>query len=531
MRMPTRALRPPRQAHKFRLADTRPDLLRRAGVQLARTLLCVGGAVSSAWAADPPDPASGGLSLLAPGDGGLRADVAWLVDRGVLQLPLGTWPLPSSMVRAAWSGLDANRLAPADADALARVQRAVLRSTDTARMAAQVNTARHPAVAGDAQARGVADGTLAFYAGSAEWGGRLALGFTAENLTPDGQWGNLDGSYVAVMLPGAVLSAGAADRWWGPGQFTSPIMSTAARPIAGVSLRRAEDNAPETSWLHWIGRWGYELSIGRLAHYDPQGTRLIGIRLYTRPWANVEIGLSRSILWGGLGRPHSARSFADALLGRSNVDDPSDLDDDPSDEISGLDFRISAADPWGGSWVGYGHLVGEDEAGGLPTKLFGTVGLQAKAVFGRQRIDATLESTDTMPGNLFGLGTAKQPPAYAHASYVDGYYQGRLPIGAVIGGGGRLTTFGLGWTPIDNADQLRVVGTVFGGQMSQQQPQATNATFGRPGALRGLSLAVDGETPGGIRWQVGVSVQHYAAGGRPVTGLQASIDVPIYTGR
>ena len=47
----------------------------------------------------------GGLSLLAPSDRGLRSDLAWLVDRGVLQLPLGTWPLPSSALRAAWAGV------------------------------------------------------------------------------------------------------------------------------------------------------------------------------------------------------------------------------------------------------------------------------------------------------------------------------------------------------------------------------------------------------------------------------------------
>jgi hypothetical protein len=502
---------------------------------VAGPLFVVGAAGSPAFAADAAggaaEPARSSLSLLSPTDRGLRSDLAWLVDRGILNLPMGTWPMPSSMLQAAWAKVDVRKLDAADADALARVQRAVLRSTDVARMAARVNSARHPALDGGDAARGAGGGELSFHAGGEQWGGQLTLGAIADSLTPDGQQGNLDGSYLALLLPGTVVAVGAADRWWGPGQFASPILSTAARPIAGLIVRRSEDSAPETSWLRWVGQWGYEVSAGRLAHYDPDGTRTIGLRLYTRPWPNVELGLSRSILWAGEGRPHNWVAFRDALLARSNIDDPSTQGLDPSDEISGVDLRISAADPWGGSWVGYLHFVGEDESNGIPTKKFGTVGLQGKAVFARQRFEATLEATDTVPSRLFGQGAATPPPAYAHGTYVDGYYQGRLPIGANIGGAAYLFTLGLGWTPIDHPDQLRLYGTVFSGQMSELGPQPINAAFGEPGSLRGLSVALEGETQGGVKWQVGVSVQRYSGSDRPTTGLVASVDVPIYTGR
>jgi hypothetical protein len=505
-------------------------------VRLARTaalpVLLLGATMSPACAAEDAEVKSASLSLLAPSDRGLRSDLAWLVDRNVLSLPLGTWPISSSTLQAAWAGVDEHKLDPADADALARVQRAVRRSTDTVRIAARVNSARHPSLDGSDAARGSASGELSFYAGDAQWGGQLTLGTTAESLTPDGQQGNLDGSYVAVLLPGAVIAAGVTDRWWGPGQFTSPILSTAARPIAGVLVRRSEDTAPATAWLNWIGQWGYEISAGRLAHYDPQGTRTFGLRLYTRPWPNVEIGASNSFLWAGQGRPHDWVAFRNAFLGNSNTDDPTAQGTEPSDGIAGFDLRVSAADPWGGSWVGYLHLVGEDEAGNLPSKYFGNVGVQGKAVFARQRFEVTLEATDTMLGRLFGTGSdSHHDPAYTHSIYVDGYYQGRLPIGANIGGGGQLYTLGLGWTPVDDPDQLRVFGAVFRGRVSETGPQAINAVFGAPGSLSGLSLALAGETPAGIKWQFGVSVQRYPAFDRPQTSLQASIDVPVYTGR
>ena len=489
-----------------------------------------------AWASDSATQDTGfarpGLSLLTPTDRGLRSDLAWLVDRGVLSVSLGTWPIPSSALRAAWATVDARSLDAADADALARVQRAVRRSTDNVRIVARVNSARQPSLDGGDAVRGTAGGSLGFYAGEPQWGGRLVLGTTADSLTPGGQQGNLDGSYLAVLLPGTVIAAGVTDRWWGPGQFTSPILSTAARPIAGLIVRRSEDTAPEASWLKWIGPWGYEISAGRLAHYEPQGTRTFGLRVYARPWPNVEIGASNSLLWAGQGRPHDWVAFRDALLGNSNIDDPTTQGSDPSDGVAGFDLRVSAANPWGGSWVAYLHLAGEDEAGSLPTKMFGTVGVQGKAVFARQRFEATLEATDTMLDRLFGAGSYEPPsPAYTHGTYVEGYYQGRLPIGAPIGGGGQFYALGLGWTPVDDPGQLRVFGSLFRGRASETGPQSINAAFGAPGTLSGFSLALDGETPGGVKWQVGLSVQHYPGGDRPLLGLQAGIDVPILTGR
>lgn len=501
-----------------------------------RALLALAAVALPAVAADPAQPATPtepiSLSLLAPTDRGLRADLAWLVDRGVLSLPLGTWPMASSTLQAAWLAADLRHLNAADADALARVQRAVRRSTDSVRLGVRVNSARHPALDASSAARGSASAELAFYAGSAQWGGQLTLGSSAESLTPDGQQANLDGSYLAVLLPGAVVSGGVTDRWWGPGQFTSPILSNAARPIASVIVRRAEDTAPETAWLRWVGQWGYELSAGRLAHYTPDGTRTIGLRLYTRPWANVELGISRSILWAGQGRPHNWVALRDALLGNSNINDPTTDGDDPSDEISGFDLRVSAADPWGGAWVGYLHFLGEDEAGGLPSKSFGTLGVQAKTALAGQRWEATFEATDTVLSRMFGHGVqTTKSSAYTHGTYTSGYYQGRLPIGANIGGAGYLYTLGLGWTPIDNPDLLRVYGTVFRGHMSETGPQTINAAFGTEAPLTGGSLAIEGETAAGVRWQLGLSVQRYRGGDRPVTGLQAGIELPLYTGR
>ena len=475
--------------------------------------------------ADTTEAPRAGLSLLSPTDRGLRSDLAWLVDRGVINVPLGTWPVPSTVLEASWRNVNEKSLDAVDADALARVQRALHRSTDTARLNVQVNSAHHPSLDGGDAALGTAEVSLSVYAGSANLAGQLTLGATFDNL---------DGSYIAGLLPGTLISFGVVGRWWGPGQFTSPIFSTAAQPIPGILIRRSDDSAPETSWLAWVGPWGYEISAGQLQHYTPAGTRTLGLRLYLRPLPNFELGFSRSMLWGGEGRPTGFDAFKRVLRGETNIDDPATQGADPSDEIAGFDLRLSGTDPWGTTWVGYGHAVGEDGAGGLPSKYIATVGLQAKGLVGRNRLEATFEATDTAIGRMFGLGhdsSGNVVPAYTHNAWVDGYYQRQLPIGANIGGAGIINTLGFAWTPIDDPNLRRLYAALWQGRVSQSGPQSINASFGTPGNLYGGSLSLEGETPQQLKWQVGLSVQRYSADVRPTTGVTASISVPLQTGR
>lgn len=51
--------------------------------------------------------------------------------------------------------------------------------------------------------------------------------------------------------------------------------------------------------------------------YRPPGTQMLGMRVYARPFAGVELGLSRHLQWGGEGRPRGTRALADAVLART----------------------------------------------------------------------------------------------------------------------------------------------------------------------------------------------------------------------
>ena len=316
---------------------------------------------------------------------------------------------------------------------------------------------------------------------------------------------------------------GNPDRWWGPGVFTSPILSDAASPIPSLLVRRSSETSAGFALLDWLGPWGYEVSLGRLQNYTPAGSRTIGLRVYSRPLPGLEIGASRFITWAGDGRPQGPRALFNALAGRSNTGD-SAITPDPGNELAGLDLRISMPTA-SGAWVGYAHVVGEDEADHLPSRLIGTLGTQYKQAFGEHRLEWSAEATDTELGRLFGLKPAgRREPAYRHHVYVDGYFHRGLPIGANIGGGGISVTLGTAWVapPGNLLDRVSVSAT--DARLNQNGPDVNNLAFGMPARLRAYSFRV--QSAGRSRWHLGMSVQRHSEMRRAV-GVVGGVEIPI----
>lgn len=480
-------------------------------------------AVLPAWSGSP--------ALLDAGDPGLRDDLAWLADRGVLQLSLGTWPMTVSLVEDAIARCDCTGLYPEDQEALAHVKRALQRArARSVTLGLRLNSARHPAADPLVPARGRGQVSVAGQQGSDEWAARLQVNGVAQPLaTPDGS-ATLDGSYAAFNGPGFVAAVAAVDRWWGPGQHASAVLSNAAPAVPALLLRRAAETPFESPWLNWIGPWSYEFSIGRLQHYQPSGTHTLTVRLSARPLPGLELGASRYVYWGGAGRPTSFGSLWRALTGDSNVDDPA-TESDPSNELAGIDMRWSPPVLMGPSLAIYGQLVGEDEANASPSHLIGTFGVQAKQPVAGHRLEFTLEASDTELGRLWGMADGRHAaPAYRHSAYPQGHYHQGLPIGAFIGGGGRSLSAGLSWVLPDHGHGLRFHVRGWRAWLGERGFEAINTAYGHTGRLDGALLRAQGEAAGsGLRWHAAFSVQRYAAGPRRSVGLQAGIELPFDT--
>jgi len=467
---------------------------------------------------------------------GLRDDLAWLADRGLISLGLATWPQPLGVVEGALDKIRPGELEDADRDALARARAALQRLQGGAAIGARVNTARHPSAGADPaprarietyaqmQGTGLSPGTGdAPDDSSVAWRlrGRLQEGRIAREPSPLA----FDGSYLAVGGDEAVLSCGAVERWWGPGRHASVLLGDAAPPVLTLMLRRGTEDAPSPRWLAWIGPWTYEFSVGRPNHYEPRGANTIGMRLVARPIAGVELGLARYIYWGGDGRPRSLKSLGKALAGQSNIDDPATQGPDPSNEIAGIDLRVAL--PLGSvSAVGYAQVAGEDEAQAAPSKLMTTAGLQIKHASTGWRWEWTFEGSDTRLGRSFGFGSNRGLSAYQHSTYIDGHYHQGLPIGAYIGGGGVAGSIGLSLVPLAASDERRYEARVWQANVSTNGAEPINAAFGVPGAVKGLLLQTSGLTPR-LRWHAGLSIQDYPQSNRRSAGFVGGIEWPL----
>lgn len=412
------------------------------GLACCAALLC-GAAYADPW--------------LAPGDEGLRSDIQRLADAGILHGPVMTWPMSWPDVARDVNGADESRLDEATAAALLRVRR-MARAASARGFAGtglRASGAYEPVelrTFGDTPRE---EGELAVRAG---WlTDRLALnlqGTVVADPADETQF-RPDGSYLGVNVGNFMISAGYMERWWGPGWDGSLILSTNARPIPSVTLERNYSDPFKPWLLRWIGPWRASMAVGRAEEHDVAvpNVRFLAARVDFKPRPWLEAGLTRTAQWCGGSQRCGWTTFTNMLLGRDNqVSEDGVVDDQPGNQMAGYDLRLRS--PWRALPVAlYWQWIGEDEAGGLPAKFIGLMGVEAwgSRGFGGWRLRA--EYADT------ACNFTRQNPlyecAYRNAIYPQGYtYRGRV-IGHSMDNDSRMFTLA-GLLTRENGDVLSV---------------------------------------------------------------------------
>jgi hypothetical protein len=472
-----------------------------------------------------------------PGDLALRHDIQLLADAGVLKSPVTAWPIPWAAIAGDLVGAAPESLDP---DVLIARTRVMRRLEQVRGLSGLQPNAQLGLRTGDFWTRTFEDTPRdgeQMRAGVSWMGDRFAaraqLNFVPDpEIENDNEWRG-DGSYVAGVLGNHILYAGAIDQWWGPSHDDTLIFSSNARPVSGLGAQRSVALPFETRWLSWMGPWNYSLFWGFLeSDRAVPNARVLAFRFGFRPMDSLEIGLTRTAQWCGQGRRCSGGDLWDVIVGdSSNIDDREvAAEEDPDNQLAAIDFRWQS--PFGnGPWAFYGQGVAEDEAGGLPSRYFGQLGLEAwgnthrRLISGRWR--AHLEYTNTL---VHFWRDAMYNTAYEHSVYRSGYrYYGRS-LGAGIDGDSEVLSAGL--TLIDDRAQTwnglvrvgeinqRGVGTgrdalhsvspdelkIFGAQFSHSRPMSRGA----------LDL-------GKLRIGVGVQYADNEVSGKSETDVQAFV--------
>ncbi|MBE0445148.1 capsule assembly Wzi family protein [Psychrobacter sp. FME5] len=370
----------------------------------------------------------------------LKADLDWLNNQGVTQISTSTWPLTANEIKRAVN--TANAQTPAQQQILQSVQTRLDQNRDSvvkgsAALHIQTDRDQLPQKFGDDQLAGQ-QATVGVSLSEAEWEFNLQANLKNDKLIDDGSDVSFEGSYLAGTAANQWLIAGKIPTWWGPGHDGSLIRGDASLPVTGFTMQRDQQSAPISNYLSWVGPWQYQLFAGQLEDYEAvPDTKLFGARLTASPWEWLEVGASRTFMWGGEGRPTSFSSFADAVLGTKDNGDTGK--EDPANQLGGFDARLNLAPLVNVPAGVYAQYIGEDEAGGLPAKNMYLAGVDYAADAYGKPYQLYAEYTDTRSsGEIKGV-------SYNHFIYTDGYYQQGYPLGYALGGdaesiavGGRL---------------------------------------------------------------------------------------------
>lgn len=368
-----------------------------------------------------------------PGDTVLRHDLQYLSDIGLAPVPLTTWPLTNPdlayhLLHPSSESLD--RLDVHGHAALRRVQKRLRAETRTGLSEPKM---RLSLAANPVKIRGFADtprDNAEVEAGVAWMGQRFAarLNLTAVHDPDDDKNFRLDKSYAGLALGNWLFSAGAMPRYWGPAWDGSLALGNDARPVPSLSVERNYTTPFESKWLSWIGPWKFVGFIGQLeSDRRIPDAKLVGARLTLKPFDSLEVGLTRTALWGGDGRDESWSSFRDLVKG---TEDNTGTENEPGDQLAGFDVRWRILDFPAAVYV---QAMGEDSDENSPRDWLGQLGFEtwgSAEWFGGGTYRGFLEVIDTgtyakldrfYDGNFVSFYNI----SYEHFIYQSGYrYRG-----------------------------------------------------------------------------------------------------------
>ena len=234
---------------------------------------------------------------------------------------------------------------------------------------------------------------------------------------------------AAIALGSLEFSAGRQSLWWGQGRHGSLVLTNNAKPLDMVRLTN-----PSPILLPWLlrylGPFRFDVFLSQL-----EDERAVpepwfgGLRLNFKPFPWLELGASRTVMFGGEGRPDVGFDDFLTILGGNNLDP----DEDTSNSVGAVDALVRIPALWGMEL--YGELGGEDEADLLgfipfPSKKAILAGVYLPRLEPRGRVGLRLEYADL---DYQENGSSW----YRHHIYVSGYTYKERIMGHHVGGQAR----------------------------------------------------------------------------------------------
>lgn len=371
-------------------------------------------------------PTSQAAPWVDTGDARLRHHIQVLADSGIITSPITTWPLMWASIADDIHQAQLGKLHPDVFWSLKHVRFAFKQQTANQQLngelqvGSQVNPLTHFGNTQREQHSAAANIELI----GSRFAGRLSGSYNPDSL--DDHDAHLGGSYLAAIAGNWAISVGAIDRWWGPGWNNSLILSHNARPVPAIALQRNRADAFETPWLSWLGTWQLQSFAGQLeSSRHIADAKLISMRFSFKPSSHWEIGLTRSMQWGGKGRPQNWNSFSNLLLGKDNRGSDgieADGSNEPGNQLGSMDIRYNTQ-LGATQTAAYLQFVGEDEANATPSRGIAQLGIESSFMLADTQHRLIVEYSNT---TTKFYSDELPNTSYEHSIYQSGYrYYGR----------------------------------------------------------------------------------------------------------
>ena len=237
----------------------------------------------------------------------------------------------------------------------------------------------------------------------------------AVNSSSTDQFRLLD-TYATVNLSNTQISFGKESMWWGPDYGSSFLMSNNAEPIYMFNVDRITPF--KLPWIFsGLGPIRTDFFLGKLSgHHYPARPWFHGEKFSFKPTENLEFGISRTVVFAGVGHPLTARAFYKSYF---SVGDRLGSGFDPGDRKGGFDFsyRIPGLRKW---LTLYNDAFSDDDPSPIaaPRRASMNPGIYIPQIPKFNKLDLRAEAVYTaIPGH--GSGTFVYWNSHYHDSYTN----------------------------------------------------------------------------------------------------------------
>ena len=457
--------------------------------------------------------AQAGVVWAEVGDGLLRANLTRLADAGVIDLPITDWPIPIADIDRVMRGVDPDRLAsPALKAAYDQVESVLAPIGESSLHLGGAGAALgHHGLLRDFDTPARDDGEV--FGEIADYGYRWAIEIRPSiAISPhDHQPARLDGSNMELRWGNWLFSFNDMDKWWGPSELTSLILSNNARPMPALEIERATSEPFHVPVLDLIGPWRFIIYVAQAEKDRPDvpNSLFFGNRLSFRPVHFIELAFSRTTQFCGSDRNCDATVWRNVLLGNDTTQYAT-VNGKPGHAQAGYEFRVNS--PFTEVPLAfYYQAIGNDEINRLPARLMRQYGAQGWwDLPNGDRFEGFLEYTDST------CGAGRNPPeygcAYQNSVFFAGYRYRGLNIADFADADSIIRAAGVRWVVADGqVSEIKVLdGVLNRGNLYMPYNQVSGMGRSTYKAIQGLWRQP--AFSGNLDLQLGYEKQQYVTG-------------------